>query len=205
VSTQQTGFVFVAECRSWFPDPIGGIFWFGVDDAATTVFNPIYCGITDVPECFKVGNGDMLTYSPISAFWVFNMVANFCYSRYDLMSADALKVQKQLESGYIAETTSIDENALKLFSQDEKQARKYLTDYSIKTSQNTFNKWKNLSEYLLVKYIDGNIKKEKDGKFERNPWGVPVMPLQPGYSDSWKKAVIQETGSKLLMPPASGH
>ncbi len=205
VSTQQTGFVFVAECRSWLPDPIGGIFWFGVDDAATTVFNPIYCGITDIPDCFRVGNGDMLTYSQTSAFWVFNMVANFCYSRYDLMSADALKVQKQLESGYIAETASIDEAALKLFNQDETQARKYLTDYSLKTSQNTFDKWKNLSEYLLVKYIDGNIKKEKDGKFERNPWGIPVMPMQPGYPDSWKKEVIRETGNKLLVPPVSGH
>ena len=204
-STQQTGFVFVAECRNWLPDPIGGILWFGVDDAATTVFNPIYCGITDVPECFRVGNGDMLTYSPTSAFWLFNMVANFCYSRYDLMSADALNVQKQLESGYIAETASIDETAVALFNQDEKQARRHLTDYSVKTSQNTFNKWKSLSEYLLVKYIDGNIKKEKDGKFETNPWGIPVMPLQPGYSDSWKKSVIQDTGSKLLMPPSSGH
>jgi len=204
VSTQQTGFVFVAECRSWLPDPVGGIFWFGVDDAATTVFNPIYCGITDVPQCFKVGNGDMLTYSPTSAFWLFNMVANFCYSRYDVMSADALKVQKQLESGYIAETARIDDDAISLFNQDEKQARKYLTDYSIKSSQNTFDKWKDLSEYLLVKYIDGNIKREKNGKFERNAWGNPVMPMQPGYSEAWKKAVIQETGSKLLMPPVSG-
>ena len=204
VSTQQTGFVFIAECRSWLPDPVGGIFWFGVDDAATTVFNPIYCGITDVPQCFKVGNGDMLTYSPTSAFWLFNMVANFCYSRYDVMSADALKVQKQLESGYIAETARIDDAAITLFNQDEKQARKYLTDYSIKSSQNTFDQWKDLSEYLLVKYIDGNIKREKNGKFERNAWGNPVMPLQPGYSEAWKKAVIQETGSKLLMPPVSG-
>ncbi len=105
-STQQTGFVFVAESRSWLPDPIGGIFWFGVDDASTTVFNPMYCGITEVPECFKVGNGDMLTYSPTSAFWLFNLVANICYSRYDLMSNDALKVQKKLESGYLSETAS---------------------------------------------------------------------------------------------------
>lgn len=205
-STQQTGFVFVAECRNWLPDPIGGIFWFGVDDAATTVFNPIYCGITDVPECFRQGNGDMLTYSPTSAFWIFNQVANFCYLRYDLMSADALKIQKKLESEYIDQTLKIDDEAGKLLGQNEGQARKYLTDYSLKTAANTFDNWKKLSEYLLVKYIDGNIKKEKDGKFERNQWGVvPVMPLQPGYSDSWKKAVIQDTGDKLLVPKQSGH
>ncbi len=204
-STQQTGFVFVAECRNWLPDPIGGIFWFGVDDAATTVFNPMYCGITEIPECFKVGNGDMLTYSPTSAFWIFNRVANMCYSRYDLMSTDALKVQKKLETAFITETETIDKAALDLLAKDEKQAREYLTKYSVKTAQNTFEQWKSLSEYLLVKYIDGNIKKEKDGKFERNPWGNPVMPLQPGYSDSWKKSVKQEAGNKLLVPSGAGH
>jgi dipeptidase len=204
-STQQTGFVFVAEGRSWLPDPIGGIFWFGVDDASTTVFNPMYCGITEVPLCFKVGNGDMLTYSPSSAFWLFNAVANFCYLRYDSMSADASKVQKRLESTYIAETDSVDNTALKLFNKDEKLAREYLTNYSVRIAQNTFNQWKALSEYLLVKYIDGNIKKEKDGKFVRSRYGYPVMPLQPGYSDSWKKSVAQDTGNKLLVPAGEGH
>jgi dipeptidase len=204
-ATQQTGFVFVAECRNWLPDPVGGIFWFGVDDAATTVFNPIYCGITQIPECFKVGNGDMLTYSPTSAFWLFNMVANFCYSRYDLMSADAQKVQKQLETKYIANTDSVDAEALKLSDKDMNSAREYLTKYSGEMAQNTFNKWKTLSEYLLVKYIDGNIKKEKDGKFERNKWGNPVMPLQPGYSEAWKKSVVEETGDKLLEPAKADH
>jgi dipeptidase len=204
-ATQQTGFVFVAECRNWLPDPLGGIFWFGVDDAATTVFNPIYCGITEIPECFKVGNGDMLTYSPTSAFWAFNAVANFCYLRYDVMSQDVLKIQKQLESVYLSEIANVDNTALKMITNDEKSAREYLTDYSVKTAQNTFKQWKTLSEYLLVKYIDGNIKKEKNGKFERNAYGNPVMPSQPGYSDSWKKSVILDTGDKLLVPKSNGH
>jgi dipeptidase len=204
-ATQQTGFVFVAECRNWLPDPIGGIFWFGVDDAATTVFNPMYCGITEIPECFRVGNGDMLTYSPTSAFWIFNRVANMCYMRYDLMSADALKVQKQLETNYITEIDTTDITAMDLYGKDEKKAREYITKFSVAAAQNTFDHWKTLSEYLLVKYIDGNIKKEKDGKFERNQWGNPVMPLQPGYSDAWKKSVIQDTGNKLLVPPMAGH
>ena len=204
-ATQQTGFVFVAESRSWLPDPVGGIFWFGVDDAATTVFNPIYCGITEVPACFKVGNGDLLTYSPTSAFWLFNQVANFCYTRYDLMSADAMKVQKQLELKYLSETASIDETTNALWAKDENQARDYLTKYSLKSVQNTFDQWKSLSEYLLVKYMDGNIKKEKDGKFQRTSTGYPEFPLQPGYSDSWKKTVIKDTGSKLLVPAGAGH
>jgi dipeptidase len=204
-STQQTGFVFVAESRNWLPDPVGGIFWFGVDDASTTVFNPMYCGITEVPDCFKVGNGDMCTYSPASAFWLFNLVANMCYSRYDMMSADARKVQKELEMQYIEGTSAVDEAAKKLYENDVWKARDYLTDYSIKAAQNTFDKWKSLSEYLLVKYIDGNIKKEKDGQFLRSPDGYPAMPSQPGYNDAWKKSVIQDTGKKLLVPAGGSH
>jgi len=204
-ATQQTGFVFVAESRSWLPDPIGGILWFGVDDASTTVFNPMYCGITEVPECFKVGNGDLLTYSPTSAFWLFNKVANFCYLRYDAMSSDALIVQQKLESGYISEVASVDEAASKLYENDVWKARDYLTGYSLKSARKTFDEWKVLSEYLLVKYMDGNIKKEKDGKFERTPEGYPVMPMQPGYPDDWKKTVIQDTGDKLLVPKGGGH
>jgi dipeptidase len=204
-STQQTGFVFVAESRSWLPDHIGGIFWFGVDDASTTVFNPMYCGITEIPECFRVGNGDMLTYSPTSAFWLFNQVANMCYSRYDMMSADALRLQKELETKYITEAATIDEAAKKLYENDVWKARDYLTKYSVTTAQSTFKQWKKLSEYLLVKYIDGNIKKEKDGKFERNADGIPVMPSQPGYDDKWKKSVIQDNGKILLVPAGGGH
>jgi dipeptidase len=205
-ATQQTGFVFVAESRNWLPDPIGGILWFGVDDASTTVFNPMYCGITEIPECFKVGNGNMVTYSPTSAFWLFNQVANQCYSRYDLMSADAIKLQKELETKYIAETaTTIDEAAKKLYENDVWKARDYLTKYSVTTAQSTFKQWKKLSEYLLVKYMDGNIKNEKDGKFSTSEDGYPVFPMQPGYDDKWKKSVIQDNGKILLSPAGGGH
>ena len=204
-ATQQTGFSFIAECRSWLPDAIGGIFWFGVDDAATSVYTPIYCGITAIPDCFRKGNGDMLTYSPTSAFWLFNLVANMCYQRYNMMSEDALKVQQKLEKSYISNTAATDAKALSLLEKDEKLARDFLTEYSLKAAQNTFDQWKTLSEYLLVKYIDGNIKKEKDGKFERNAWGITVSPEQPGYSDTWMKDVIEDTGDKLLVPAGGGH
>jgi dipeptidase len=204
-ATQQTGFSFIAECRSWLPDPIGGILWFGVDDAATSVYTPIYCGINKVPECYKVGNGDLLTYSPTSGFWIFNLVANMCYQRYDMMSADALKVQRELENGYISNTAATDAEAISILAKDEVLSRDFLTDYSLKAAQNTFDRWKTLSEYLLVKYMDGNIKKEKNGQFERNAWGITVMPSQPGYSDTWKKDVIEDTGEKLLVPAVGGH
>jgi dipeptidase len=147
----------------------------------------------------------MLTYSPTSAFWLFNRVANQCYLRYDLMSEDALKVQRKLESAYISDTKTVDEEAVKLYAQGENDARRYLTSYSLKSAKNTFDQWQKLSDYLLVKYIDGNIKKEKDGKFETTKYNYPAMPNQPGYPDSWKKSVIQDNGKMLQVPSGAGH
>jgi len=195
VSTQQTGFVFVAQSRSFLPDPIGGIFWFGVDDTYTTVFSPMYCGITKVPDAYAEGNGTILKYSPTSAFWTFNWVANWAYTKYSYMIRDIQPVQKELESRYIMETTTaIDKKAAEIYKTDKNRARAYLTNYSVNTGEATVKRWKQLGEYLLVKYIDGNIKKEKDGKFEDNGTGQAVMPNQPGYSDAWKKTVVKEHG-----------
>ena len=199
-ATQQTGFSFIAQMRSWLPNPIGGIFWFGVDDAASTVYIPIYCAINHVPESFAEQNGDMLTYSPTSAFWIFNRVANFAYLRYDLIIQDIRKVQSELETKFATYSPVIDLAALKLWESNPKAANEFLTDYSVNMANYTVQRWQELSNWLLIKYIDGNVKKEKDGNFIHNPWGYPVSPSQPGYPDSWKKTVIEDTGEKLIVP-----
>jgi hypothetical protein len=121
------------------------------------------------------------------------------------MSRDVINKQKELESKFAINTPAVDLAAQTLLNKNEKEARDYLTDYSISMSQITFQTWKELGQYLLVKYIDGNIKKEEDGKFKRNPYGLPEMPDQPGYSDKWKKSVIQDTGNKLLVPEPPKH
>ena len=194
VSTQQTGFVFVAQSRSWLPDPIGGIFWFGVDDTFTTVFSPMYCGILKVPHSYAEGNGSMVEYSPTSAFWTFNWVANWAYTRYNSMIVDIQKVQRELELGFIDQTAKIDQKAAAMYKTNPAGARAFLTNYSVKTGDGTVTRWKQLGEYLLVKYIDGNIKKEKDGKFQTNGTGQGVMPNQPGYPKWWLNEIVREHG-----------
>ena len=198
-ATQQTGYSFVTESRNWLPDWIGGIFWFGVDDAATTVYNPMYCGIDRIPEHFEVGNGDMITYSETSAFWAFNFVSNFCYLRYDLMTPDVLKVQSELETKYIRNTEAVDMAAVELYNKNPELAREFLTDYSISVGERTFKRWKELGHYLLVKYMDGNVKKEKDGKFIYNGYGrnIPPNPDQPGYPDWWYEKIADDKGDNL--------
>ncbi len=199
-ATQQTGFAFVSQMRSKFPDPIGGIFWFSVDDVASTVYVPIYCGSLLVPETYAVGNGDMLTYSENAAFWVFNKVANFAYLRYDLMIKDIQKVQVKLENKYINSIDSIDKKALELYAINPLEARVFLTDYSTKTANSTVAEWEKLFQYLLVKYIDGNVKREDENGFKRNAHGFPVSPIQPEYPDAWKEIIIEKSGTKFLVP-----
>jgi dipeptidase len=206
ISTQQTGFSFVAQSRSWLPNPIGGILWFGVDDTYSTCYVPMYCGITEIPECFKVGNGDMLTYSETSAFWTFNTVSNFAYLRYDAMIPDILKVQKNLENKFVAYTPSVDMAAQNLWNGGKKkETLQFLTDYSVNQANGMTKEWKKLSHFLLVKFMDGNIKKEKDGVFERTETGIAPMPDQPGYPDWWKKVIVDQTGDHLKMVGAPGH
>jgi len=194
ISTQQTGFSFVAQSRSWLPDPVGGINWFGVDDTYYTVYSPMYCGITKVPETFAVGNGDIMTYSDNAAFWVFNQVTNFAYTRTRLLIGDLQKKQSELEDGYMKETINIDKSAEALYKKNPAEAVKYLTDYSVKSGNNTVMQWKELYKFLFVKYVDGNVKEAvpvpKGYKFH-----VPKL-TQPGYGDEWNRIIVKMTGEK---------
>lgn len=187
VSTQQTGFSFVAQARSWLPDPIGGVLWFGVDDTYSTVYVPMYCGIKQVPHSFAVGTGSFDEFSWESAFWVFNFVANYAYSRYSDMIKDIQKVQRELEGKFLADQSDIEAAALALYKQSPQLARDYLTEYSVEQGEATVQRWKKLGEFLLYKYLDGNVKNEL-GKV-----------THPGYPESWYRRIVNETGDHFKM------
>ena len=196
VATQQTGFWFVAQARPWLPDDMG-ILWFGVDDAATSCLTPIYCSATEVPECFREGNGTMLKYSPTSAFWLFNRVTNFAYLRYDLIAADIRKVVDEWENTRLEEVKQIDAATE---GDSPKKRQKRLTRYSVDMAQQLFDRWTELDRYLLVKYIDGNLKSETEpGKFLDNGNGrdIPDKIQFPGYNEKWKRAVVADHGEVL--------
>jgi dipeptidase len=197
ISTQQTGFSFVAQCRSWIPDPIGGIIWFGVDDSYSTVYTPMYCGMTRVPQSFAEGNGNLYTYSSTSAFWVFNAVSNFAYSRYSDMIKDIRARQAELEGEYLTYVPAIDKAALDLYKSNKKLAIEFVTNFSVNQGNNTVDQWRKLGESLLVKYMDGNVK--QDGKI-----------LHPEYPEWWLRKIAESTGDqlktkKLKNEPANSH
>jgi len=206
-STQQTGFSFVTQSRSWLPDPVGGIIWFGVDDTYYTVYTPMYCGMTAVPHSFAVGNGDIMTYSADAAFWVFNEVTNFVYSRANVMTPDLQAKQKELEQKYINETAEIDARAAELFGSNArgaaKKATELITNYSVNAGNNTVKEWRELYKHLFTKYMDGNIKTRRE--LPENHKYIPPSVKQPGYPQDWLMRIVLDAGDKLKMPDGAGH
>lgn len=202
-ATQQTGFSFVAQMRAWLPNEIGGILWFGVDDAAQTVYYPIYCGHTDVPQEMAVGNGDLLTFSWNSAFWIHNWVSNMVYTRYSDMSVDMVKIQSSLEERFKDAQSGVEEKAASLYKKSRSEAINYLTQYSNQQVKDGVAEWRKLGEYLMVKYVDGVVKKEENGTFKRNPYGLPDSPSRPGYSNEYYKKIVEQTGDKYKVEPVN--
>jgi dipeptidase len=199
ISTQQTGFSFVAQSRAWLPDPVGGILWFSVDDAYSSVYYPVYCGSVKVSEAFAVGNGWMMEFSDNAAFWVFNQVSNFAYTRYSEMIPEIRKLQNEIEMKYIqTEVPDIDKKAAELYKKSPKKAIEMVTAYSVKTGNELVVRWKELYRYLFVKYMDGNIK--TPGKTKESS-----KVKQPGYGDQWNWLIIKETRNKFRVAGSAGH
>ena len=217
IATQQTGFWFVGQSRGWLPDMIGGLLWFGTDDAATSYLTPIYTSIKSVPECFAEGNGSMLEYSPTSAFWICNRVANACYRMYNVMAPEVRAAIDRFEVAQMAAVPEVDaiaktkyDKALAavkgksekkaLESADFSEVYRYLTDYSVNTAQGIFTEWVGLEVFLLLKYMDGNVKGQNpDGSFINNGFSerIPGSISNPGYTDKWKESVVKDHGEVI--------
>jgi len=203
ISTQQTGFVFVAQSRPYVPSPLGGILWFGVDDTYSTVFVPMYTCMTKVPETFAVGNGSMMEYSDNAAFWVFNQVSNFAYTRYSDMIVDIQKKQSELENNFVAMVPAMDKIALEMYRTNPAKAIQFLTDFSVSQGNNAVYEWKKLYGFLFAKYMDGNIK-EAVAVPEGYKYIAPAI-KQPGYGEDFYRDLIRQTGDKFKVKGAAGH
>lgn len=198
-ATQQTGFSFVAQARNWLPDKFGGIFWFGVDDAGSNCYMPIFCGITDIPEALREGNGSIVDYSPTAAYWIFTKVSQMVYTRYSDMIKHVKERQDLFEFGAVKNIRNIEKEMVDLFNSDPGKALSRINAISNTYTQEICSAWNQLYEYLLVKYNDGNIKKEKDGKFLKTNTVKPQaeFPDQPAYQDKWYKAIVNDCGSNI--------
>ncbi len=229
IATQQTGFWFVGQARSEYPDVIGGILWFGTDDAATSYVTPIYSNTNKVPDCFKQGNGDLLTYSRHASFWINNRITNACYRMYNIMAPFVRERIDKFENEQMEKVRQNDAKALELFKKAMDSAerrgkrnsssynvmtdtgnsfyavKQLLTNYSVTTAQKIFKEWQDLEITMTVKFIDGNVKAQnEDGSFKHSDFstGIPDGLTQPGYTDVWKEAVVHFHGDVIEEKPA---
>ena len=201
VSTQQSGFVFVSQMRSWLPREIGGVFWFANDDANMAAFTPVYCSMTERPECYNTPGADALHFSKKNAYWVCNMTSNMVYPRYSLMFPTLKEVRDSLDNSYFAAQTGVEKKAQELYAQNPQAAVKYLNDYSVEKAQQMLARWNQLFEFMVVKYNDMIIKPtDKNGTFEKTQYGLGARPARPGYPEKYAKELVKQSGDKFLVP-----
>ena len=201
VSTQQSGFVFVSQMRSWLPREIGGVFWFANDDANMAAFTPVYCSMTERPECYNTPGADALHFSKKNAYWVCNMTSNMVYPRYSLMFPTLKEVRDSLDSSYFAAQAGVEKKAQELYARNPQAAVKYLNDYSVEKAQQMLARWNQLFEFMVVKYNDMIIKPtDKNGTFEKTQYGLGARPARPGYPEKYAKELVKQSGDKFLVP-----
>ncbi len=193
ISTQQTAFTFVSQLRSWLPREIGGVLWFGNDDANMVAYTPVYCGNTVQPACYNTKGADAVTFSSDNAFWLCNMVSNMVYPRYSQLFPELKAVRDSLETSYFANQTSIEKQAADLYKTDKAAALKLLNNYSITKADEMLVSWKHLATRIIVKYNDMAVKKEKDGKLLQSV-------TRPGYPASFGRKLVKETGDWYAVP-----
>lgn len=200
ISTQQTGFSYVSQMRSWLPREIGGVLWFGNDDGNMIAYTPIYCGNTVQPECYNTPGADAVTFSMKNAYWVCNWVSNMVYPRYSMMFPSLKTVRDSLEASYFANQAAVEAKAKELYKDNKDAAIKYLNDYSNQKAQQMLARWRQLAFYLIVKYNDMTVKPEADGKFTRTKEGIGATVERPGYPEAFKEKLVKETGDKFEVP-----
>ena len=201
IATQQTGFWFVAQSRGWLPDEVGAVTWFGVDDAATSPLTPIYANINSVPKCFAEGNGSMLEYSPTSAFWLMNRVAHYAYLFYDRVAPEIRGKIDEYEAENVNLLAANDARMVKLLEAGNlRSAKTAMTEFCANRTQEMMTRWENLSNYLLVKYMDGNVKRQnEDGSFKENGSGknIPASPMHPKFRERWLRGIVNDHGDVI--------
>lgn len=193
ISTQQTAFTFVSQLRSWLPREIGGVLWFGNDDANMVAYTPVYCGNTIQPACYNTKGADAVTFSSDNAFWLCNMVSNMVYPRYSQLFPELKAVRDSLETSYFANQASIEKQAADLYQTDKAAALKLLNNYSNAKADEMLANWKRLATRIIVKYNDMAVKKEKDGKLLQSV-------TRPGYPASFGRKLVKETGDWYAVP-----
>jgi dipeptidase len=192
-ATQQTGWSMVAQMRSWLPREVGGLFWFEVDDADSSIYAPFYCSITQIPETWSEEFGSLTDFE-FSAFWVFNMVSNLSYDRYRDIHPEIVERINLFQDEFIQSSQKLEEK-MEQFYQNKKLLIEKLTSYSNTNAIKLVDDWLDFWKELVAKYLDGNRK-------FKNPDPQKKLPIleAPGYGEEWYRRIAEETGEHNRVP-----
>lgn len=196
-STQQSGFVYVAQMRSWLPREIGGVLWFVNDDSNMAPFTPVYCCATTAPACYNSPAASAVQFDMNSAYWVCNWVSNMVYPRYCLMFPTLQAVRDSLDNSYIAAQPGIEAKAQQLYAAEPQKAVAYLTGYSSEKAEQMLSRWQQLAFFLIVKYNDMIVKPDVGGTFTLTEHGIGATVERPGYGTTFAREYIRQTGTKF--------
>ena len=197
ISTQQTGFTFVSQMRSWLPRQVGGCFWFGNDDGNMVAYTPVYCSMTERPECYNTPGADDLNFSMKNAYWVENWVSNMVYPRYRMLFPSLQQVRDSLQQAYLTQQPAIEAKAKEM---QPAEMQRFLNDYSVQQAQQMLERWRQLAFYLVVKYNDMTVRPEENGHFARGKYGRGATVKRPGFPTPFAREIIRQTGDRYAVP-----
>jgi dipeptidase len=196
-STQQTAWTYVSQMRSWMPREVGGCFWFGNDDGNMVAYTPIYCSMTEQPECYNTPGADEVTFSMNNAYWVENWVSNMVYPRYSMLFPSLKAVRDSLQNAYFAQQPDIEAKAMKM---EPAEMQRFLNAYSVQQAQQMLARWQQLAFYLVVKYNDMAVKPDENGVFKRSKYGLGATVRRPGFATVYARELIRQTSDRYVVP-----
>ncbi len=196
-STQQTAWTYVSQMRSWMPREVGGCFWFGNDDGNMVAYTPIYCSMTEQPECYNTPGADEVTFSMKNAYWVENWVSNMVYPRYSMLFPSLKAVRDSLQDAYFAQQPDIEAKAMKM---EPAEMQRFLNAYSVQQAQQMLARWQQLAFYLVVKYNDMAVKPDENGVFKRSKYGLGATVKRPGFAPAYAREIIRQTSDRYAVP-----
>lgn len=146
-----TVYATITQSRSWLPDPIGGVVWLAWDNAATALYTPVYCGVTDLPASFKI-DGRISGYDRRCAWWAYNHLSTLASQRWGDMRKDVTAVLGPLQSTMFAQQAETEKEALRLYRQSPSQGIDFLTRYTNRWAERGVTEGWRLGDLLWTKY-----------------------------------------------------
>ena len=201
VTTAHTAFTWVCQLRGFLPREVGGVIWWGNDDSGMVAYTPVYCCASRVPHCYNVAEADAFTFSDESAYWVCNWVSNMVYPRWSLLYPELEQVRDSLQTSYLTHQYEVEQRALNILDSDREGAIALLTDYGDQMGDQMVKRWRQMAYHMIVKYNDGVVRQEENGRYLRNSSGFRPKLSRPGMSPKARRRIHQSTGTRYEVPP----